>query len=160
MQKTVFLLLPLMLVFLLSCQNNDLLQEDIKKDELKITSEKGFRIANSIIDLKKRLAPLILEKSKTNSNFDIIKITYQDIGNYSYATIDYKTPNGIVSNIIITNSPLGMSAEKCDRCECYTVTCSGQECCRAKMILGVDGRPEFECTCASCTMNVRRYRCP
>ncbi|MDG4946314.1 hypothetical protein NMK71_07805 [Weeksellaceae bacterium KMM 9713] len=159
--KKIIIILLILIPFAItfnSCNEDD---EVLSKEKVELISKNGFKVANSVNDLRSEI--YILKDLNEDEHLEITKIEYSYFKKFSFADISYKTKNGKESNIIYTDYNLKMNTTKgCEvGCDCYQVSCSGSGCCRVKMTVPEDGgSPTFECTCNECTMHVFTKPCP
>lgn len=163
--KTKLLILSFFLLTAWSCQESNFQEE--QPETLELTSEKGFKIANTVDDLKERIKSDVISDGENLDDFSISKVTYSYHGEHTFALVDFRKLDGTTGNILITNSSLMAKSlsngrTNCSSCDCYRIKCTGTCGCQVgyqpPQIEG--GPPTFFCTCTDCTMDVRQYDCP
>lgn len=108
MKKVTFLLnisLVITMLILGSCNyEEDSFEDNITQNEKKLNlqSPSGEYIAETINTLKEKLAPIIEQGHSESKDFEITNIQYESLTAGFTAEIEYKTKDGIESNIIIT----------------------------------------------------------
>ena len=89
-----------------SCSQEEYLYEDeVTPNErrLNLQAPSGEYLAENIDALKERLAFIIEEGHEKSKDFEIVRIEYDTLSVGFFAEIEYKTKDGIESNLIITN---------------------------------------------------------
>jgi hypothetical protein len=165
--KTHKLILLILMLTAWGCQEQERNYDAQSHESFNLISAKGFKIANSIIDLKERIKEDVISGNETISNFSIQGVSYVYHGDFTYALVDYRKDDGTSGNLLITNSgftakSLANGRNMCTTCDCFRIKCTGSCDCRVGFeppsIEG--GAPTFFCTCSDCEMDVRTYDCP
>jgi hypothetical protein len=148
-----------------SCDDENIINADsavIKTTQnLKLTSENGFKIAKSIKDLKQRY--------RLNMDVEITSIIFKESEDYKTALINYKNIDGSESNFAVVRGLFKLKANKLERSientvkslvldTTWVVTCSGCENCGVRMTIDPDDNIEYSCgygqTC--CVMKITK----
>lgn len=72
--------------------------------ELNLIAPSGERIADDVVALKKKVADFISERYGVDKDFEIEGLHYLPLGEGYSVLIDYKTIDGISSNLGVTNN--------------------------------------------------------
>jgi hypothetical protein len=174
-QTSILLLLFSSIVFI-ACKKTETGNVAIESEKAySLKAPNGIQISNNTTELKSLIASSVNRKFKTdNLEYDIsnIKYTVTKSGGV-ISDIEYKTKNGIVTNVIlmfdveekivskgdvrvviedeyIKNHPSSETAMF--RVRKYA--CSGPECCKVHALEHPDGSVDVDCSCPGCTMTI------
>lgn len=88
-----------------SCEQSD---DDIllkrAEENLNLIAPSGERIADDVVTLKKKVADFISERYGIDKDFEIKGLQYLPLSDGYSVLVDYKTEDGIVSNLGITSN--------------------------------------------------------
>jgi hypothetical protein len=89
------------LTFLAGCEKSS------SNQPFSLQSKKSkFTVAKSQDDLKQKIESNVYGKFPKSSGFNVTKIDYYTVGQFTFSLVEYKTNCNEISNVCITNAPL------------------------------------------------------
>ena len=169
MKSGSFILGTFLCMFLFSCSTNEEsenLEQGFDSEAIKLESSKGFKVANSLGDLKVRIGD---NRGIAVASIAVEGVEYVDLEEVSVAFVNYiNKETGEVSNIAIARGEFTYDAdhlrmsdisspEIATSSEDVEISCDGCTNCRVQGYRDAEtGNYHFSCESSCCTMTVRQ----